>query len=217
VTLTYAGTLDRSAVVRAASSVLDLVARPEVGAAWKEESSCVGMSVGGLARHLVGQSSLVVNVLEAEPTSAEAPLATLLDHYAHPAWLEGLDGDSHRRVRERSDAQATEGHHVAVSLQTEALAALREVLAEAPETVLVPWLGRHMATDDFLATRLVEMVVHADDLAASVDVAVPAFDDAAHEPVLGVLTALAVVRHGQDAVVRALSRPQRAPASISAF
>jgi hypothetical protein len=217
VTLTYAGRLDRPAVSGAASLVHELVARPEVESGWTQESSCAGMTVGGLARHLVTQTSLVVGLLGAEQTSTDAPMATLLDHYAHPAWLEGIDGESHRLLRERSDAQATEGHHVALSLHADAVAALPGVLADPPETVLVPWQARRMATDDFVVTRLVEMVVHADDLAASVDVEVPAFDDAVLEPVLGLLAALAVVRHGQDAVVRTLSRPQRAPASISAF
>jgi hypothetical protein len=36
-------------------------------------------------------------------------------------------------------------------------------------------------------------------------------------PVLALLTDVAAERHGQAALVRALSRPQRAPASISAF
>jgi hypothetical protein len=36
-------------------------------------------------------------------------------------------------------------------------------------------------------------------------------------PVLGLLTGVAVRRHGQAPVVRALSRPQRAPESVSAF
>jgi hypothetical protein len=62
-----------------------------------------------------------------------------------------------------------------------------------------------------------EMVVHADDLAASVDLPVPDFGAAVLDPVLALLTALSVRRHGQDAVVRTLTRPQRAPRSISAF
>ena len=33
----------------------------------------------------------------------------------------------------------------------------------------------------------------------------------------GLLTGVAVRRHGQIALVRALSRPQRAPGSVSAF
>jgi hypothetical protein len=37
------------------------------------------------------------------------------------------------------------------------------------------------------------------------------------DPVLGLLTGLAARRHGPTAVLRALSRSERAPASISAF
>jgi hypothetical protein len=74
-----------------------------------------------------------------------------------------------------------------------------------------------LSTHDFLVTRLMGMVVHADDLAASVDLPTPAFPDPVVAAVLGLLSAVAVDRHGQAAVVRALSRPQRAPASVSAF
>ena len=62
-----------------------------------------------------------------------------------------------------------------------------------------------------------EMVVHADDLAASIGVETPAFPDEAVRQVVGLLSGVAVDRHGQAAVVRALSRPQRAPSSVSAF
>ena len=62
-----------------------------------------------------------------------------------------------------------------------------------------------------------EMVVHGDDLASSVGLPTPEYPEAAIEPVLALLTGVAARRHGQTAVVRALSRPQRAPASISAF
>ena len=39
----------------------------------------------------------------------------------------------------------------------------------------------------------------------------------ANAAVLALLSGVAVERHGQTAVVRALSRPQRAPAHVSAF
>jgi hypothetical protein len=219
VTLTYADSLDRTAVVHAAEQVRRLVARPEVAAGWTRESSCAGMTVGGLTRHLVGQSQYVVSLLGADPAQgADAPVCTLLEHYARAAWVhEDLDGDSNRFVREKSDEQATAGHDVAVELQGDAVAQLPAVLADPPATVLIPWQGWRMAADDFLVTRLMEMVVHSDDLAASVDAPPPVFGPAVLEPVLGLLTALAVVRHGQDAVVRTLTRPQRAPESISAF
>jgi hypothetical protein len=177
------------------------------------------MTVGGLSRHLVGQSELVVNLLTADPAPGEAPICSILDNYAGPPWVgedaEGAALDEALRVR--SNAQGDEGHQAAVALQTHALERLPVVLADPPATVHVRWLGSRMATDDFLVTRLMEIVVHSDDLAVSVGAPVPVFDDAVLEPVLGLLTALAVVRHGQDAVVRALSRPQRAPGSIAAF
>lgn len=212
--------IDRPAVVRAASLVHALVARPEVEAGWSEESSCAGMTVGGLARHLVGQSELVVTLLTADPAAhADAPLCTLLDNYAGAPWVgedaEGAALDEALRVR--SNAQGDEGHEVAVAHQAAALDRLPSLLADPPATVFVPWLRSRMATDDFLVTRLMEIVVHSDDLADSVGVAAPVFDDGVLEPVLGLLTALAVVRHGQGAVVRALTRPQRAPGSIAAF
>ena len=61
------------------------------------------------------------------------------------------------------------------------------------------------------------MVVHGDDLAASVGVDTPTYPDDVVGPVLALLTGVAVRRHGQTAVVRGLSRPQRAPGTISAF
>jgi hypothetical protein len=45
----------------------------------------------------------------------------------------------------------------------------------------------------------------------------PEFSDDALGAVLALLTGVAVRRHGQTAVVRALSRRERAPASIAAF
>ena len=218
-TLTYSRILDRAGVVGCAELVLRLVSRPEVAAAWTRESSCAGMTVGGLTRHLVGQTVYVADLLRSDPADgADARTITLLGHYAEAAWLhEDLDGDSNRFVREKSDAQAADGPDVAVALQRDAVARLPEALADPPATTYLPWQGWRLPTDDFVVTRLMEMVVHSDDLAVSVDVPTPDFGSAVLDPVLGLLSALALRRHGQDAVVRTLTRPQRAPASISAF
>jgi len=92
---------------------------------------------------------------------------------------------------------------------------LQSVRPDTP--VLIPWQGWAVTAHDLLTTRMMEMVVHADDLAASIGVETPEFPDEVAERVLGLLTRVAVRRHGQAALVRALSRPQRAPASVSAF
>ena len=99
------------------------------------------------------------------------------------------------------------------------LDALPAVLAaaSAADPALIPWQAWALTAHDFLVTRLMEMLVHSDDLAASLDVPTPQFPDEAVRLVLGLLTSVAVERHGQTALVRALSRPQRAPGSVSAF
>jgi len=220
VTLTYADRLDRTGFVHAAEQVHRLIARPEVARAWDSESSCTGMTVGALTRHLVEQTRYVVGLLgpDAPPAPPGTEVITLLEHYARADWVGAdVDDEANRFVVVKSEEQAREGVEIAVLMQAGFVAALPEVLAGAPSSTFVPWDGASLQTDDFLVTRLMETMVHADDLACSVAVPVPDFGPAVLEPVLGLLTALAVVRHGQDAVVRTLARPQRAPASIAAL
>jgi len=219
VTLAFAGTIDRSAVPHATDLVVALISRPEVAAAWDQESSCAGMTVGGLTHHLVSQPVNVVKLVGADPTvGAEAQTISVLEHYARAAWLrEDLDGDTNRSIRESSDQQASDGIDVAIGLVTDARSVMDEALADMFASTYIPWQGWRLATDDFLVTRLMEMVVHADDLAASVAVASPDFGFEVLDPVFRLLTALATRKHGQDALVRTLTRPQRAPGSVSAF
>jgi hypothetical protein len=66
-------------------------------------------------------------------------------------------------------------------------------------------------------TRLLEIAVHTDDLAVSVGVPTPSLPAAVLDPVLHLLLRLAARRHGPTAVLRALSRAERAPVNISAL
>jgi hypothetical protein len=217
VTLTLDGSLDRQLIAHAIDRVSSLVRRPEVVAAWSRESACAGMSVGGLTRHLIGQPVMVVTRLQAEP-EPEAETIDLLEHYARAAWVrEDLDGETNRAIRESSDRQSAEGADAAIAELDDVLGRVDAALANPPPTTFIPWQGWALRTDDFLVTRLMEMVVHSDDLAASVDVDAPDFGPDVLDPVMRLLTALSVRRHGQDAVVRTLTRPQRAPETIAAF
>ena len=87
----------------------------------------------------------------------------------------------------------------------------------ADRVVDLPWASWSLRLDDFLLTRLIELVVHSDDLAASVGGVTPELPAEVVDPVVEMLARLAVQRHGATAVVRALSRAERAPATISAF
>ncbi|MDN3356861.1 hypothetical protein [Actinomadura sp. DC4] len=59
--------------------------------------------------------------------------------------------------------------------------------------------------------------MHSDDLAHSVGVLTPELPAEAVETVVDLLSRVALRRHGATNVLRALSRAERAPASISAF
>ena len=83
--------------------------------------------------------------------------------------------------------------------------------------MLVPWQGWSLRRDDLLTTRMMEIAVHSDDLAASAGVTAPPLPGDVLEPVLALLNRLAVRRHGQSAVITALTRAERAPGSIAAF
>jgi len=62
-----------------------------------------------------------------------------------------------------------------------------------------------------------EIAVHSDDLAVSAGIDTPDLPAAVIEPVVDLLTRIAVRRHGQPAVLRALSRAERAPDTIAAI
>lgn len=216
--LTFTGTVDRGAFVHAATLAHELVAGPDVARAWTHESSCAGMTVGGLARHLVDQSGYLVDYLGADPPGSVESI-DVLEHYARSDWAQvGPEHEANLGIRDEwNELARTTGHEDTVRLHVQTLQRLPGVLATAPPSMYLPWQEVRMPTDDFLVTRMMEVVVHTDDLADSLGVATPDFGPSVVEPVVGLLAALAVVRHGQDAVVRAFTRPQRAPASVVVF
>ena len=209
----------RAVFVESAEIALRLAAQPEVAAAWATESACAGMSVGGLAEHLTAQAVTAARLL-GTPPEAGSETITLLEHYSRAAWVSsGLDSEVNVDIRTTSDELAAAGFEAVLATSRDALDRLPALLAapRQPDSVHLPWQGWSLGTDDFLTTRLMEIAVHADDLAASVGVATPDFPEAAMTAALGLLTSVAVRRHGQAALIRALSRPQRAPGSVSAF
>jgi hypothetical protein len=202
--------------LNAARVSADLARRPEVAALWTEESACAGMTVGGLAHHLVSQLTNTVRLLAAESPD-EAPIP-LLEHYERAAWVNAdLDDDVNVQIREGADRDAAGGPDALSPLVDGALADLPDLLARSTDAVWIPWQGWSLSTADYLTTRMMEMVVHSDDLAASVGVPTPEFPHDVLGPVFALLTGVAARRHGQVAVIRALSRPQRAPDVVSAF
>ncbi|MDH6133413.1 hypothetical protein P3T37_002808 [Kitasatospora sp. MAA4] len=191
---------------------------PAVASAWDKPSALAEFGVAGLAGHLAYQVLSVVPALSGE--QAPEPVISLLDHYARAQWLgTGVDSEVNVGIRRGGEAAATEGAQALAARFDSALAELTDKLATtANRPVRMPvWGPWTLLLDDLLITRLMELAVHSDDLAVSVGIPTPELAPGAATAVIDLLSRLATRRHGQSAVLRALSRAERAPDRISAF
>lgn len=198
-----------SAFPAAASISLDLVRRTEVAESWAAPSALPKMSVGALACHLARQTVRAAQLLPV-PTDL-APLADADEHYARAAWVRTSSPDDPANDRGTDDAEAALGHPAMVERAAGALETVRRLLAGggAQDVVAIGWQGWGLRRDDFLLTRMLEIVVHADDLAAGLGIETPRFPDEVFAPVRDLLVRLAVRRHGQAAVIATLARRER--------
>lgn len=182
---------------------------------WAEPSALPELSVGALACHLARQVTRAAELL-AVPSTLPV-LAAVDEHYARAAWVTSTSLADAANDRTTDDAEAASGFDWMLSRYDADLAVVtRHLRGQAAERVDIPWQGWSLRRNDFLHTRLLELVVHSADLAASVARPAPDFPDAAFTPVLTLLSRLAVRRHGQGAVVSTLTRRERAQ-NISAF
>ena len=77
---------------------------------------------------------------------------------------------------------------------------------------------RHvLSLGECLLTRLVELAVHADDLAVSLDLPTPDVGDQAMDLVITALSRISRQRHGSLAILRAFSRRERMSSNVAAF
>jgi len=195
-----------------------LMADPAVARSWDTPSALRKFRVSGLTGHLASQITQVPPVLDTEAPGT--PAISLLDHYGRSTWTDGdIDSELNTGIRHSGDESAAIGLTLLNAQAGAALAQLRRRLPTEPATrvIQLPWGPWALTLDDYLTTRVLEILVHCDDLAVSVGVPTPAFPPPALETVLDLLCRWAASRHGGTAVLRALSRAERAPATIAAL
>jgi hypothetical protein len=208
-------TLDE-AFLAGASVCRDYLHSADLDHRWTDPSALPAMSTGALACHLSRQ---VTRAAELLVTPSELPVLDSVDeHYARAAWVTSTSPDDPENDRSSDDAEAALGHAAMLTRLDTDLAAVTRILdgGSALDPVPIPWQGWALRRADFLCTRLLEIVVHSADLAASLGTVAPEFPAPAFGPVRDLLVRLAVRRHGQAAVVGTLTRRERTQA-ISAF
>ncbi len=197
----------RSTFLQTIEAVRPLVASPEVAARWADESCLPEFSVGGLTGHLVRAALTADTYLDRPQPEAGTPISTA-------AYFANLDSDISSPlnvgIRQRGEEAASTGQGELIVTLDNTLARLQERLrTELPDRLVVVAGGQIMQLDEYLITRIVELTVHADDLAVSVGLELPRLPPRALDLTIVALVDVARHRHGDLAVVRALSRRER--------
>jgi Mycothiol maleylpyruvate isomerase N-terminal domain len=204
---------------------------PAIGEDWHRPSVLSRMDVGSVAGHVYLVVRRVNKHLDAQRTLTGAvdpgtpdrpvPKQTVIVEVParhlptiRVADEDDLDADLHVQVRRDGERIAERGWSSVVS----SYAALVEVLAARladPPDVIVPLGGSSpVLFAPYLASRVAELLVHADDLAVSVglDVSPPSVN--AVSVALTFLVESARAMHGDVAVLRAFARRERTPPGI---
>lgn len=198
----------RSTYLESYRALRTIAADPVLAERWEVESCLKDFSVKGLAGHVIVRTGwAVLDYLEAEVEPGESPIEGA-EYYAKV--LEQMDSAAHEMVRVRGEESAPDGPAALLSRFDEASSLLEERLESEPEQRLVKVFGGHlMRLDDYLITRMCEILIHADDLAVSLDLEPVRFSHEAWDLVLGHLLDVARVTEGDRAVLMAFSRRER--------
>jgi hypothetical protein len=197
----------RLSYIAAAAVAREVIARPEVAAAWDEPSALRKLTVRGLAGHLARAVVTVGDYLAAAPPEG-VPALTAAAYLAAMFPDEDIDSDLNVAVRTRGEEQAAAGRDALLGRLDALLAHLTEQLPAEPAARTMRVIGdRLILLDEYLRTRLVELALHIDDLCVSVHMGTP--DIPGSEVAIRTLVDVARLHHGNVAVLRALGRRER--------
>ncbi|MGW5560152.1 maleylpyruvate isomerase N-terminal domain-containing protein [Micromonospora sp. NPDC003944] len=206
----------RRAFLDAAETAAVLLREPILAERWSTPSALADFSTAGLALHLAYQVTHTVTFLAAAPGQSAI---SVLEHFAGNTWVtSGVGSADNIGIRHRSEqaAASTTAADLADMVDA-ALTELRAVVPAQPLDRIVNLGDWGLRVDDFLLTRVMELVVHIDDLAVSLNLPTPSMPVAAAEATIHLLSSLAAWRHGSLDLIRALARQERAPTSIAAL
>jgi len=202
-----------------ASSIAPLLRSDELANHWSAPSALAEFPISGLAGHLARAVFNVETYLDAPAPASGSPIDAVTYFYTvggpDP---DAIDNHANRAIRERGEEVAIGGVEDLANRYDAARARLSERLPALSPDLLVPMFGGTvLPLAECLRTRVVELVVHADDLAVSLNLPTPSFDDDAARLAVTTLAEIALRRHGTVPLVRALARRERATEDIAAF
>jgi mycothiol maleylpyruvate isomerase-like protein len=201
----------RGVFLEAVAAAGPLLGSPELAARWDDPSVLDRFSVRGLAGHLLRATTSVEAYLDrAEPEAGDPAILSAAAYYADALSDPDLDGEVHTGVRTRGEEAAAAGPAVLAQDWADAAARLEVRLgSEAPQRRVRVFRQHVLTLDEYLITRLIELCVHVDDLAASLELPPVALPVGAQAIAISTLVEVARLRRGDAAVLVALTRRER--------
>ena len=192
-------------------TVAALLNRPEVEAQWNEPSALEHMTVGALAAHLGRAFTTTWLYLQAdECTIIEDIDASSYFYRAFDQPDEDL-AELRANIVQRAADDAEPGPTAVRDLHDRTVSDLRtKLIGEAADRGIEVFGDVCMPLDSYLVTRMVESVIHADDLSYSLGIDMPAFAPDVVDLVMVALLGMARERHGDVAMLREFARGERA-------
>jgi hypothetical protein len=184
------------AFLQALECVWPSVSAPQVAAAWEKPSALSNLTVGALTAHL----AYVVDTVDSHLDRPLPEGAEPIDVVAY--YLGTLHGEedsaSVRNATASRDAERAQPGPVAVlAVFDQARERLRRRLPqESPERLMRVPIARCMRLDEFLVTRVLDQPS-------------PAFPKECGNAIIALLVEMSRRRHGDTAVIRALTRSER--------
>ncbi|MBW3557995.1 MAG: maleylpyruvate isomerase N-terminal domain-containing protein [Actinobacteria bacterium] len=198
----------RTTYLQTAAIAVNLLSRRELGDRWTQPSVLTELEVGELAAHLaraILQVEWFLDMPEPDP-----PVITAAEYFRPMVDSGDSSAQVNVGIRERARTTAAGGWARLYLDASRVQDRLGERLQETPpERRVLAFAGRALLVDEYLKTRLVEMTIHIDDLARSLDVPAPALPEHATAVAIAVLVDTARARHGDRAILHALARRER--------
>jgi Mycothiol maleylpyruvate isomerase N-terminal domain len=193
---------------------LSAIRGEEVGSRWDQPSILPGMTIGSLASHLVLSVLAVEDSLTTSVPVTGVPVTA--GQFLSRTPLDATS-DTHVGIRSQAQARASRGRERVVQRAAASLDRSIGLLRSRSVEEVVPFLPRPdapipMTIGELLRSRIVELAVHLDDLACSVN-----FDDMPVVPAAASLVAcqvgleISINRYGPEAVARGFFRGDRSP------
>jgi hypothetical protein len=201
----------REAFLASAGVVRVAIADDAVGRSWESPSVLEGQTIGGLAGHLARGGVWVVDDYLNQDIPDAPRAKSAATYFAQSASF--LNADDHRQIRERGAQVASVGHREVCAALARRLDDLTPRLRAEPADRVIGAAGGVvvMTLDTYLETRIVEQVVHLDDLARSLGRDPWSVPPDALELVLHIGIDIARLRHDPNDVLRALYRSRLDP------